>query len=97
NTPMKTALREFQSLIEGVDIGIKKLLLRIQSAQGQVIQGQLRVQAEANCFQIGGRGLRQRAARFHASPDASPNVSLVGDISREGKIRIIDWRSGAAQ
>ena len=94
---LKTALRELQSLVKGVDIGIKQLLLRIQSAQGQVIQGKFRMQAEANRFQIRGRGLRQRAAGFHGVPDASPGVRLVGDISRKDQIRIIGGRSGPAQ
>ncbi len=87
---LKTALRELQGFVEGVYIGIEKLFLRIQSAQGQVIQGQFRVQAEANRFQIRGRGLRQGAAGLHASPDASPDVRFVGDISREHEIGIID-------
>src|SRR4029077_5173317 len=93
----KTVLRELKRFRKSVDIGIKQLLLRIQSAQGHVLQGQLRVQAEANRFQIRCRGLRQRAAGLHAPPDASPNVSLVREISLEDQIRIIDRSCSAEQ
>lgn len=68
---LKAALRQLKSFLKGVDIAIKKLLLRVESSQSQEIQSKFRVQAEAERFQVRGRSLRQFAAGLNGMPDAS--------------------------
>ena len=55
------------------------------------------MQTEADCFQIGGRGLRQRAAGGHGMPNTAPYVGLVRNVARENQVGIIGGRSRTVQ
>ena len=51
-------MRQIESVLIGGDRGIKELLQRVLRAKLVVIDGEFRLNAEANIFQIGGAGLR---------------------------------------
>jgi hypothetical protein len=57
---------------------VQQALLRVGAAHFDVVEGQLRVQAEARGFEVGGGGLRLLARRRDRAADLSPQIDFVG-------------------
>ena len=92
---LEPALRQIERFFKGSHVGIEQLFLRVKPAQRQVVQRKFRMKAQVHGFQIGGRGLRLRAAGLHDHADPAPHVRFVGHIPGEKKIRVIGRRGCA--
>ena len=83
----QSAIEAALSQVEGFLIGhqglVQKLLLRIEAAELEIVDGELGMQAQANGFQIGGAGLGLFAGGCDGAADTAPGVQLVVDVDRQ--------------
>ncbi len=90
--------REPQRRLEGVHCLVEELLLRVGRAQLEIVQGQLRLQAQARRLEVGGGRLRLAPGRRHRAPHAAPQVDLVGHVEREQQVAAVaDVRARAQE
>ena len=77
---MKPGLSQFQGPFECCDSRIKQILLCIQAAKREVIQGEFSMETQANGFQVSGAGLGLGAARFDGLADPAPYIGLIRNV-----------------
>ncbi len=80
---IEAILRQVERLLISHQRLIQQLLLRVEAAQFEVVDGQFGMQAEANGFQIGGAGLGLFAGGGDGAMNAAPGVQLVIDVDRQ--------------
>ena len=101
---VKPVLRQFQRFLKCLDGLVQKLLLRIQAAHFEIIDGQFGVEAQADGLDIGRRGLRlDPAGDIPPTPGKEMLLTLDADIQNRalevmgeesGAIVVMDVRNG---
>ena len=73
---MKRSLGELEVVEIGGDGGVEQLLLRIEAAELEVVDGELGAEAELDVGEIGGAGLGVGARLLDSAADLPPEIGL---------------------
>ncbi len=83
---IETIDRELQRVGIGFHRIVEQLLLRIRTAQLEVVQGQIGMKAEIHRLKVPGGGLRFLARRRHCPTHPTPEVHFIREIKWQHKI-----------
>ena len=86
---MISGFGKMQCILKVVNRRVQQLFLQVQPAKGEVVDRKLRVKAQTDILKIARARLCVLAGRLDGSPNLSPEVNLVGDISLQDNIAIL--------
>jgi hypothetical protein len=97
DAPMKSSYRQLEKALILLDGVVEQLLLRVLSAQLEVVHGELGAQTEIHIGKVCGGGLRVFARLLYGAADAAPKIGFPRRLPGNGDVGVTTAPDGSAE